>query len=33
LLKGKVIQATAKEFGGYDLSYTGKMVYPESESE
>ncbi len=33
LLKGKVIQATAKEFGGYDLSYTGKMIYPEPESE
>ena len=33
LLKGKVIQATAEEFGGYDLSYTGKMLYPEHESE
>ena len=33
LLKGKVIQATAEEFGGYDLSYTGKMIYPEPESE
>ncbi len=33
LLKGKVIQAAAKEFGGYDLSYTGKMIYPEPESE
>ncbi len=33
LLKGKVIQATAEEFGGYDLSYTGKMIYPEHESE
>lgn len=30
LLKGKVIQRTAKAYGGYDLSYTGKMVYPES---
>jgi molybdate-binding protein len=29
LLKGKVIQASAKEYGGYDLSLTGKMVYPE----
>ena len=29
LLKGKVIQATADEYGGYDLSQTGKMVYPE----
>jgi len=29
LLKGKVIQAAAKEYGGYDLSLTGKMVYPE----
>jgi putative molybdopterin biosynthesis protein len=33
LLKGKVIQAAAKEFGGYDLSYTGKMIYPEPEPE
>ncbi|MFH2058785.1 MAG: helix-turn-helix transcriptional regulator [Pseudomonadota bacterium] len=33
LLKGKVIQAASKEYGGYDLSYTGKMVYPEPESE
>lgn len=33
LLKGKVIQATAKEFGGYDLSYTGKMIYPETDPE
>ena len=33
LLKGKVIQATAEEFGGYDLSYTGQMIYPEHESE
>lgn len=31
LLKGKVIQATAKEYGGYDLSMTGKMIYPEPE--
>ena len=30
LLKGKVIQATAHELGGYDLSMTGKMVYPDS---
>ncbi len=29
LLKGKVIQRTAEEYGGYDLSMTGKMVYPE----
>jgi len=33
LLKGKVIQATAEEFGGYDLSMTGKMIYPEPEPE
>ncbi|MFH2090744.1 MAG: helix-turn-helix transcriptional regulator [Pseudomonadota bacterium] len=33
LLKGKVIQAAAKEYGGYDLSYTGKMIYPDQESE
>ncbi len=33
LLKGKVIQATAEEYGGYDLSLTGKMVYPEPEPE
>lgn len=33
LLKGKVIQATAEEYGGYDLSMTGKMVYPEPEPE
>lgn len=31
LLKGKVIQSTAKAYGGYDLSMTGKMVYPDSE--
>ena len=30
LLKGKIINAAAKEFGGYDLSMTGKMVYPEA---
>lgn len=30
LLKGKVINASAKEFGGYDLSMTGKMLYPEA---
>jgi len=28
LLKGKVIQATADAYGGYDLSTTGKMIYP-----
>jgi excisionase family DNA binding protein len=33
LLKGKIIQAAAEEYGGYDLSMTGKMVYPEPESE
>lgn len=33
LLKGKIIQASAEEFGGYDLSYTGKMIYPEPASE
>ena len=33
LLKGKVIESTAKEFGGYDLSYTGKMIYPEPDPE
>ncbi len=33
LLKGKVIQSAAKEYGGYDLSTTGKMVYPEPEPE
>lgn len=31
LLKGKVIQRTAEEYKGYDLSMTGKMVYPEPE--
>ncbi|MCF8091014.1 MAG: helix-turn-helix transcriptional regulator [Desulfotignum sp.] len=30
LLKGKVIQETAEKYGGYDLSMTGKMVYPPS---
>jgi molybdate-binding protein len=30
MLKGKVIQRTADEVGGYDLSVTGKMVYPET---
>ena len=30
LLKGKVIQTSAQAFGGYDLSMTGKMVYPDS---
>ncbi len=33
LLKGKVIKTTAKEYGGYDLSMSGKMVYPEPEPE
>ncbi|MBU1340034.1 MAG: helix-turn-helix transcriptional regulator [Proteobacteria bacterium] len=33
LLKGKVIQTTAEEYGGYDLSMTGKMIYPEPEPE
>jgi len=28
LLKGKVIQTTAEVYGGYDLSMTGKMLYP-----
>lgn len=32
LLKGKVIQRTADEYGGYDLSMTGKMVYPETDA-
>lgn len=31
LLKGKVIQRVADAYGGYDLSMTGKMVYPESD--
>ena len=31
LLKGKVIQNSAQELGGYDLSMTGKMIYPEAE--
>ena len=31
LLKGKVIQRTAETLGGYDLSMTGKMVYPETD--
>ena len=30
LLKGKVISAIASEYGGYNLSMTGKMIYPES---
>ncbi len=30
LLKGKVIQEAAQTYGGYDLSITGKMVYPEA---
>ncbi|WP_320042211.1 helix-turn-helix transcriptional regulator [uncultured Desulfobacter sp.] len=30
MLKGKVIQRTADKLGGYDLSMTGKMVYPET---
>jgi putative molybdopterin biosynthesis protein len=33
LLKGKVIKATAEEYGGYDLSMSGKMLYPEPEPE
>ena len=33
LLKGKVLQAAAEEYGGYDLSMTGKMIYPEPEPE
>jgi len=33
LLKGKVIHRTAEEYGGYDLSMSGKMVYPENEAE
>lgn len=32
LLKGKVIQRAAEEYGGYDLSMTGKMVYPETDA-
>ena len=32
LLKGKVINAAAKEYGGYDLSMTGKMIYPAAET-
>ena len=32
LLKGKVIQRTAEEYGGYDLAYTGKMIYPETDA-
>ncbi len=31
LLKGKVIHAAAEELGGYDLSMTGKMIYPAPE--
>jgi putative molybdopterin biosynthesis protein len=30
LLKGKTINAAALEYTGYDLSMTGKMIYPES---
>ncbi|WP_319576235.1 helix-turn-helix transcriptional regulator [uncultured Desulfobacter sp.] len=33
MLKGKVIKRTADELGGYDLSMTGKMVYPETGSD
>ncbi|MCG8635296.1 MAG: helix-turn-helix transcriptional regulator [Desulfobacterales bacterium] len=33
LLKGKVIQRTAEEYGGYDLSMSGKMVYPETDAQ
>ena len=32
LLKGKMIQRAAEDFGGYDLTYTGKMIYPETEA-
>jgi putative molybdopterin biosynthesis protein len=32
LLKGKMIQRAAEEYGGYDLAYTGKMIYPETEA-
>ncbi len=30
LLKGKVIQTAAEAYGGYDLSMTGKMIYPDA---
>jgi putative molybdopterin biosynthesis protein len=30
MLKGKVIQAAAGTYGGYDLSMTGRMVYPDA---
>lgn len=30
LLKGRVIQTAAQEYGGYDLSMTGKMIYPDA---
>lgn len=33
LLKGKMIQRTADQYGGYDLSMTGKMVYPETDAQ
>lgn len=33
LLKGKIMNLAAKEYGGYDLSMTGKMIYPEVEVE
>lgn len=33
LLKGKVIHRSADAYGGYDLSMTGKMVYPESDAQ
>lgn len=32
LLKGKVIQRAAEQYGGYDLTMTGKMVYPETDA-
>lgn len=32
-LKGKVIKSAAKAYGGYDLSKTGKMVYPSADEE
>ena len=33
LLKGRIIHTTAEEYGGYDLSMTGKMIYPEPKPE
>jgi putative molybdopterin biosynthesis protein len=29
MLKGKIIQKAAQEYGGYDLSSSEKMVYPQ----